>query len=65
MQLQEIKKEQFQKLHRKWQTGEPVEKALFYLKEGTRYIAVDNTTGDFWTEEFPAFEPCKQWLYRK
>jgi hypothetical protein len=36
---------------------------LFYAKEGFRlYFAVDNTTGDAWTEDFKSLRRCKRWL---
>ncbi|HCL4480312.1 TPA: hypothetical protein N2D99_002400 [Clostridium botulinum] len=35
----------------------------FWLKENKFYIAIDNTTGDAWTEEFNTKEECFQYLY--
>ena len=31
-------------------------------KSGGVYVAVDNTTGDAWTEEFSSKNACKKWL---
>jgi hypothetical protein len=36
---------------------------LFYAKESRRlYVAVDNSTGDAWTEDFKSLRHCKRWL---
>lgn len=35
---------------------------LFWLKEGDKYIGIDNLTGDAWTEEFDTQEECLTWL---
>ena len=46
---------------------------LFYIKikhycpaeenlRTTRYIAIDNRTGEAWTEEFSTLRSCKKWL---
>lgn len=35
---------------------------LFYLVDGSKYIGIDNTTGDAWTEEFDSFSKLKNWL---
>ncbi|HID0768156.1 TPA: hypothetical protein ACXDAZ_002686 [Clostridium botulinum] len=34
----------------------------FWLKENKLYIAIDNNTGDAWTEEFNTKEECFQYL---
>jgi hypothetical protein len=41
-------------------TREPV--GLFYSKEGSKFIAIDNSTGDAWTEEFDNREECMEYL---
>ena len=38
---------------------------LFLTKEGRKWVAVDNTTGDAWTEEFPWKRQAVQWLLGK
>ena len=35
---------------------------LFYLKEGDKFIGIDNSTGNAWTEEFPDEASCLRWL---
>lgn len=35
----------------------------FAMKDGNRYIGIDNTTGDAWTEEFPSLHKCLTWLH--
>ena len=34
----------------------------FYCKEGRVWVAVDNSTGDAWTEEFPSLAAAMAWL---
>ena len=41
-------------------TREPLGK--FYMIEGKTIIAVDNSTGDAWTEEFKDFETFILWI---
>lgn len=44
--------------------GEP--RGLFFCKETeSRYIGIDNTTGEVWMEEFRTFAECKSWLNAK
>ena len=38
---------------------------LFLTKEGRKWVAVDNTTGDAWTEEFPRKRQAVRWLRGK
>jgi hypothetical protein len=38
---------------------------LFLTKEGRKWVAVDNTTGDAWTEEFPRKRQAIRWLRGK
>ena len=38
---------------------------LFLTKEGHKWVAVDNTTGDAWTEEFPRKRQAIRWLRGK
>lgn len=35
---------------------------LFYLEEQERFVGIDNSTGDAWTEEFPDKDSCLRWL---
>lgn len=34
----------------------------FYLKEGNKYVGIDNQSGDAWVEEFSSEAKCKAWL---
>ena len=38
---------------------------LFLAKEGHKWVAVDNSTGDAWTEEFPRKRQAVRWLKGK
>ena len=38
---------------------------LFLTKEGRKWVAVDNTTGDAWTEEFSRKHQAVRWLRGK
>ncbi|NBK18773.1 hypothetical protein [Anaerotruncus sp. 1XD42-93] len=38
---------------------------LFLTKEGRKWVAVDNTTGDAWTEEFSRKHQAIRWLRGK
>jgi len=38
---------------------------LFLTKEGHKWVAVDNTTGDAWTEEFSRKRQAVRWLRGK
>ena len=38
---------------------------LFLTKEGRKWVAVDNTTGDAWTEDFRWKRQAVRWLRRK
>ena len=38
---------------------------LFLTKEGRIWVAVDNTTGDAWTEEFSRKRHAVRWLRGK
>lgn len=35
---------------------------LFFLKDGSVYVGIDNRDGDAWTEEFPTKRKCLEWL---
>ena len=35
---------------------------LFYCKDGRVWVAVDNSTGDAWTEEFLSEPAARSWL---
>ena len=41
-------------------------RGLFYCKEAeNRYIGIDNTTGEVWSEEFENYVDCMSYLHRK
>lgn len=33
----------------------------FYLIDGDKYIGIDNSSGDAWTEEFDSYEEMRDW----
>jgi hypothetical protein len=35
---------------------------LFYHKDGDKFIGIDNSSGDAWTEEFGDLDTCLEWL---
>lgn len=35
---------------------------LFYLKENAKFIGIDNSSGNAWTEEFSDLAACIAWL---
>ena len=37
-------------------------RGLFLAKENGKWVAVDNSTGDVWTEEFPQKRQAIRWL---
>lgn len=37
-------------------------RGLFWTWGNGKYIGIDNSTGDAWTEEFDTLDECKQWL---
>lgn len=41
-------------------TREPI--GLFYCRVGRVWVAVDNSTGDAWTEDFPSESSARTWL---
>lgn len=41
-------------------TRKPI--GLYYFQEGNSWTAIDNTTGDAWTETFDTKEDCLAWL---
>jgi len=44
--------------------GEDTRQEWFITKDDDKYIAVDNTTGDAWTEEFFTLTAAVIWLQR-
>ena len=42
-----------------------ISSGLFLTKEGRKWVAVDNTTGDAWTEEFSRKHQAIRWLRGK
>jgi len=43
----------------------PNEKEKYITVDGNRFIAVDNSTGDAWTEEFSNMKDAIDWLNNK
>lgn len=39
-----------------------VPRGLFVTIEGNKFIALDNSDCNCWTEEFDTFKLCKKWL---
>ncbi|MDU7338595.1 MAG: ASCH/PUA domain-containing protein [Clostridium sp.] len=39
-------------------------RGLFWCIDGSKFIGIDNSTGDAWTEEFETFKQCESWLLR-
>jgi len=35
---------------------------LFYFYSRGKFIGIDNSTSDAWTEEFDTYEACTEWL---
>lgn len=33
----------------------------FYLIDGDKYVGIDNSSGDAWTEEFDSYEEMRDW----
>ena len=52
-----------------WVLGQVIEHhipcGLFLTKEGRKWVAVDNSTGDAWTEEFSRKCQAVRWLRGK
>lgn len=38
---------------------------LYWLKDGDKYVGIDNSTHDAWTEEFDTKQDCIRWLRRE
>lgn len=34
----------------------------YYLQDGDKWVGIDNSTGEAWTEEFPTKRKCLRWL---
>ena len=43
-----------------WSNNVPVGK--FYLRNQDKYIALDNTSGELWSEEFSSYEKMESWF---
>ena len=57
----EIKKVTPEEMERIIETRQP--RGWYYRKAGRRrYVGVDNSTGDAWTEEFRSRRKCLRWL---
>ena len=48
-----------------WVIEHRIPSGLFLTKEGRKWVAVDNTTGDAWTEEFSRKRQAVRWLRGK
>lgn len=57
MEIREVKQEESFEIITK---REP--RGLFWQKDGDIYVAIDNTTGDAWTQDFANYEDCLAWL---
>ena len=57
-----ITKEKYYKLLEDWFNDEDIGSEKYILKTEDRYIAVDNTTNDFWTEEFKRLKEAKEYI---
>ena len=60
-----LKKEKYEQISQEKaneiiETREPLGK--FWCKEGNIYVAIDNSTGDAWTEDFDNYEECEKYL---
>lgn len=38
------------------------ELGLYIVQEGEKWVGIDNSTGDAWTEDFDTREECIDWL---
>lgn len=45
--------------------NKPTEEGKYLTVEGNRFVAVDNSTGDAWTEDFPKMKDAIDWLNNK
>ena len=44
-------------------TREP--RGLFCLKDGEKFVGIDNSSGDAWMEEFDTLPMCRSWLLQE
>jgi len=52
-----------EQLHKIIETRKPL--GMFVGAEGAKWVAIDNRTGDAWTEEFDSFENAVEWVTGK
>jgi hypothetical protein len=45
-----------------WTTGQYIPLGRFICREGKKFIGIDNSDGDAWTEEFSTEAECVRWL---
>lgn len=57
MKLKQITKEQANKII---ETRKPLGK--FCLVDGNKFVGIDNTDGNAWTEDFTDVNECMRWL---
>lgn len=57
-----IKEKEYYELLEDWFNGKNIGRERYILKENGLYIGVDNTTNDFWTEEFESLEKAKKYI---
>ncbi len=42
--------------------GDYEPRGRYYLQDGDKWVGIDNSTGEAWTEEFPSKRKCLRWL---
>lgn len=60
-----VELEKVSKIIENFNNKKPSEIGKFLTVEGNLYIAVDNSTGDAWTEDFPDMKDAIDWLNDK
>lgn len=62
--IRQINVECFNKMLNLFEQDRLPEKAekLYFFCEGKKFVGVDNSTGDMWTEEFNTALKCLRWL---
>jgi hypothetical protein len=46
----------------RYQLGEHADRCCGYFRDGNRWIAFDNRTGDCWVEKFRTKKQCRKYL---
>lgn len=47
---------------KEWENNHEVNNNLYIAMEGNKICAIDNTSGDCWTEDFHSLEEAVKWL---